>query len=210
MTPGGSLSRARWLLGVAALVVVAAMGALALRPRPVPHERPARSLPRPDHEAVPIATVPVPVAEQASRVGRERRFERRTADVREACDLPLVPRCEGARCAAVVESPSLDGFGGWIEIATDRPGLVVSTVLRDAGIDPSWTPCGRALDQLAELPIYSVTDPETGREWWCTVDARQGTDARDLCDALVSDRTSRTFDRFGARPPRRLRFRRDP
>ncbi|MEO0605022.1 MAG: hypothetical protein AAF211_26565 [Myxococcota bacterium] len=202
------MSRVRWLLGVAALVVLATIGGLVRTPRPEPPPPGARSLLRWDPAPTPVATAPVPAEEAASPPStREARFEQRTADVRVACDLPLVPRCDGSRCAAVVESPDLDVFTGWLEIATDRPGLVMSTVLRDAGIDPSWTPCGRALDQLADMPIYSVADPETDREWWCTVDARDGTDARDLCDALVSDRISTTFDGFAARPPRQLRFR---
>ncbi len=138
-----------------------------------------------------------------------REFASRTTDIREACDLPLEMRCDSSGCAAVVESPDLDVFTGWLQILTDRPGLVASTLLRDAGVDPSLLPCGRALDRLGDQPIYSVTDPDTGREWWCTAGGpAPHAHPRSLCDEVVAEQRGAPFAGFSVSEPRQLQFRR--
>jgi len=138
---------------------------------------------------------------------RARAFRERTAAVRDACDLPLETHCDDRRCAALVASPNLDHLGGWLAIAGERPGLVLSTVLRDAGLDPAHLPCGRALDGLDGRPVFSVVDDAAGHDWWCAVDG-DPREAAALCDELVSDRTDRPFDGFSRTEPRRLFFRR--
>ncbi|MEN0067175.1 MAG: hypothetical protein AAGA48_33900 [Myxococcota bacterium] len=192
------------------LVALAVSGALALGlgwwaprssvspPRAARQMQPSRDL----RSVAPVAappTTPTPPPEP-----RQAAFVRQIEAITSACDLPLQPLCGSAGCAAVVRSPNLDHLGGWLKILGDRPRLVASTVLRDIGVDPGLLPCGQALDGLGDDPIYSVSDGENGRQWWCTVDSPS---ALELCNVLVERHKEQAFDGFSNRALRRLHFR---
>lgn len=205
-----SSPRTRIALGVVAVLFAVGL-CLGWTPHRTPREakplvqrQPERNQAEATETAIP-STVRDPIDD-----GNVDAFTARTEALRRACDLPLESRCEGGVCAAVVRSPDLDHLLGWLAIVSERPRLVASTLLRDAGVDPSWLPCGEAIDALGDRPIWSVVDPtsRSGEEWWCTVDTIDAAGAAAaLCDAMVARRLGSPFEGFSAAEPRRLRFR---
>lgn len=179
--------------------------AVAVRPPPDGRGIEVPASPTPRSLVIGPTAAPAPAAPTAAAT-----FEARIEAVRDHCGLPLQALCEGEACVAVVDSPDLDHVVGWLSVLGERPGLVMSTMLRDAGVDPGLVPCGHALEGVSTQPIWSVEDDRstTGREWWCTVSTATSTEAAArLCNALVTRQRGDAFDGFSVPNPRELRFR---
>lgn len=146
--------------------------------------------------------------------GWQSRFERRAFRLRDACDLPLHVRCEAGGCAAVVISPDLDRFGGWLTLLRRHPRFVLQTAARDLGWPDGLSTCGQAVSTLSADGVTASVELPDGNEAWCLPSDPEGRTSWDeaqraLCARAAADLLGRAVDGFDEPSLRLLRFGRD-
>lgn len=149
--------------------------------------------------------VPLPVAKRGKEMSSQSVLPANSPVRRalhEGCDLPVESICDGNDCVILLHAPDLDGFSGWIDMATESPRFVVTTAARDLGFEPAWTPCGAAIGDIPNEIL--MIELSSGQQLWCA--GTNGHNWAGVCDAYAMD----TYGESGFTRPgvRRLQFRR--
>jgi hypothetical protein len=150
----------------------------------------------------PVTERSVPPSESHAR---DASFAAHVTAVGAACGIGAQTVCEPGGCVAVVRSPDLERFQGWVELLGVSPAFVVGTAARDLGLPEVATPCGSAIDALSDQAHVIAVELASGEELWCAVPAVEA-DQLSRCDRAVRSAWG-TAGGFANAPVRELSFR---
>lgn len=171
----------RWLGVLVIIGLVLVLRRPAAEPAPLAVSAPAATA-APPVAARPVASV-APAVDGAPEETEPTPLAAIARDMARDCDLPVRTVCGGRGCVGTLETPSLDGLGGWLSITRDRPRFVLATALRDLGGGVDASPCGGAIDALLGGWEVRVVARDGGERWCLGPRDDPGLGAR--CDAAL-------------------------